>query len=147
MGVSNSPKLKLKDWWREARRNGYEYAHGVFLHGAPPERFRVLEQARAIIWGGAFPLFIVLSAIVSAVGVKVLSPLTNPVVILLTILGFGFMVYFAKILLIAIRHGITSKSSWAYGVLATMGHLAEFQGVAKYYLTPRSKKPNRPPKA
>ena len=146
MGVSNSPRLKLKDWWREAKRNGYEYAHGVFLHGAPPERFRVLEQARAIIWGGAFPLFIILAAIISAIGVKLLSPLTSPYVILFTILCFGFMVYFAKVLLIAIRHGVGSKSSWAYGVLATMGHLAEFQGVAKYYLTPRSKKPNRPPK-
>ena len=147
MGVSNSAKLTLKDWWRDARRNGYEYAHGVFLHGAPPERFRVLEQARAIIWGGAFPLFITLAAIISAIGVKLLSPLTNPFVILFTILGFGFMVYFAKILLIAIRHGIGDKSSWAYGVLATLGHFAEFQGVAKYYLTPRSKKPNRPAKA
>ena len=138
MGVTHSRKLKLPDWWRNAKRNGFEYAHGVFLHGAPPERFRVLEQTRAVVWGGAFPMLIILSAIISAIGVKFLSPMSNPAIIALMILSFGVMVYFAKVLLIAMRFGIGNWSSWVYGFVTTTGHFPEFLGVAKFYLSPRS---------
>ena len=142
MGVNHSRKRDLRDWWREAKRNGYEYAHGVFLHGAAPERFRVLEQARAIIWGGAFPMFVVLAAFISAISVRFFSPLTSPYGVFFWILCFGFLVYFAKIFLIALRHGPGQKSSWAYGALVTVGHFGEFLGVAKYHLDSRSEKPN-----
>ncbi len=137
MGVNHARRIGLKDWWRDAKRNGYEYAHGVFLHGAPPERFRVLEQARAIIWGGAFPLFILLAAIIGAVAVQVLAPMTNAIGVFLWVLCFGFLVYFAKVLLIALRHGIGNRSAWIYGVLVTAGHFGEFLGAAKYHLESR----------
>ena len=142
MGVNHSRKRDLKDWWREAKRNGYEYAHGVYLHGAQPERFRVLEQSRAIIWGGAFPVFIVLAAVISALSVRFFSPMTSPYGVFFWILCSGFLVYFAKIFLIALRHGPGQRSSWAYGALVTIGHFGEFLGVAKYHLDSRSEKPD-----
>ncbi|MEL6213067.1 MAG: hypothetical protein AAFQ96_05715, partial [Pseudomonadota bacterium] len=143
MGVRHSLKKKLGDWWREARRNGYDYAQGAALHGVQPERFRVLEQARALVWGGAFPLFIILSAVFCALGVSVLAPGGNAIGVLITILSFGLLVYLAKIMLVAIRYGVRYRASWAYGILTTLGHFGEFFGVAKYYFSNRSRQKTR----
>lgn len=139
MGQINLPQLRLKDWWANAKRCGYEYAHGKSLHGSPPERFRVLEHARALIWGGIFPAMIIFSAIIFAVATKFLSPLANPVATFGWIMGFGSLIYLVKLLVIAIRHGFFSLSSWAYGLITIAGHFGEFIGVMNYYLSSRSR--------
>ncbi len=43
-------------WWKRAVRAGYAFAHGAYLHGAPPERHWVRESRSAWIWGGIIPL-------------------------------------------------------------------------------------------
>ena len=139
MGAQRAGRKSFAGWWRSAKADGRSYAHGANLHGSPPERFRVLEQARAVIWGGAFPVFIVLCAVFMGVGVFVAAPPVNPFLVAAAVLAVGGAVYFGKIAFIALRHGVFKPTAWAYGVFTTFGHVPEFFGVASYYLSPRSK--------
>jgi glycosyltransferase involved in cell wall biosynthesis len=43
-------------WWRRVQRSGYAFAQGAYLHGAPPERYRIWESRRAWLWGVWLPL-------------------------------------------------------------------------------------------
>ncbi|MEL7486584.1 MAG: glycosyltransferase family 2 protein [Pseudomonadota bacterium] len=134
MGVAKMRTRKLGDWWRDAKRDGRRYAHGAALHGAAPERYFVLEQARAIIWGGAFPAFIVLCSVFMGLGVYFMSPLVNPVLVAGAVAAVGVFVYTAKVFVIALRHGLFSWTAWRYGAFTTLGHFPEFLGVADYHL-------------
>jgi GT2 family glycosyltransferase len=56
-------------WWKRARRCGYAYAEGAYLHGAPPEKHRVRESRRVWVWGMAIPVaIIILTACLGAWG-------------------------------------------------------------------------------
>lgn len=54
---------KVRQWWNRTRRVGYGYGEAVALYGAPPERHKVAESRRALLWGGALPVLAVLMAI------------------------------------------------------------------------------------
>ena len=51
---------RFAQWWTRARRAGHAYAEGAALHGAPPERHNVAQTRRALLWGAALPLAILL---------------------------------------------------------------------------------------
>jgi GT2 family glycosyltransferase len=42
-------------WWRRTTRNGFAFAEGAHLHGAPPERHWVRESRSAWVWGLGIP--------------------------------------------------------------------------------------------
>lgn len=54
---------KVRQWWRRTRRVGYGYGEAVALYGAPPERHKVPESRRALLWGFGLPVLAVLMAI------------------------------------------------------------------------------------
>jgi len=43
-------------WWQRNRRAGHAFAEAMALHGAKPERFRVSETRKVMLWGLALPL-------------------------------------------------------------------------------------------
>lgn len=47
---------RIGQWWQRNRRAGHAFAEGAALHGRGPERFRVRETRRALVWGAALPL-------------------------------------------------------------------------------------------
>ena len=49
---------RLKQWWKRSMRSGHAFAEGAWLHGAPPERHFLAETRRALLWGGALPLLL-----------------------------------------------------------------------------------------
>lgn len=55
---------RLSQWWQRSRRAGHTYAEGVALHGRSPERYRVRELRRTLIWGLGLPLAALLGALV-----------------------------------------------------------------------------------
>ena len=55
MTLHDAAMTRPSQWWRRARRGGYAFAEGAFLHGAPPERHWVRETRRAIAWGALLP--------------------------------------------------------------------------------------------
>jgi hypothetical protein len=50
-------------WWRRCKRAGHAFAEGASLHGAPPERHFVAETRRAVLWGLALPVLLVLASL------------------------------------------------------------------------------------
>lgn len=50
-------------WWRRNMRSGHAFAEGAWLHGAPPERHFVAETRRALLWGAALPLVLLVVSI------------------------------------------------------------------------------------
>lgn len=103
---------ELSQWWRRMRRGGHAYAEGAALHGRGPERYRIGETRRALLWGAALPL-------VAGLGALFITPwallllLAWPVQILRLTLG-GLPLYRAFFL--------------------TLGKLPEAQGALGYLL-------------
>lgn len=53
---------RFGQFWKRSERAGHAYAEGAALHGAQPERHGVLGRNRALFWGLALPLGILLAA-------------------------------------------------------------------------------------
>ena len=51
-------------WWRRNLRSGHAFAEGAALHGAAPERHFAAETRRALLWGGALPIVLLLATAV-----------------------------------------------------------------------------------
>jgi GT2 family glycosyltransferase len=63
MTLHDANITKLSQWWNRAKRCGYAYALGQFMHGQPPERHWIPETRRALIWGLVLPVVILGSGI------------------------------------------------------------------------------------
>ena len=50
-------------WWRRNVRSGHAFAEGAALHGAAPERHFVAETRRALLWGAALPVALLLATL------------------------------------------------------------------------------------
>lgn len=77
MTLHDAALTRAGQWWQRAKRTGHAFAEGAALHGASPERFRVTETRRAVLWGLLLPLVIlVLAVVVSpwALGLAVIWP-------------------------------------------------------------------------
>lgn len=56
---------KLSQWWKRNTRAGHAYAESAALHGASPERFRMAQTRRAVLWGIAVPLVALLGCVIT----------------------------------------------------------------------------------
>ena len=101
---------RLSQWWRRSQRAGYAFAEGAFLHGAPPEYHWIAQTRRALIWGAALPLVIL-----------VLAVLTHPIALLL------FAIYALQIARLALRTDLT----WAS--FAVLGKFPEAIGALQFH--------------
>lgn len=54
---------RFGQWWNRSRRAGHAFAEGAALHGAAPERHYVPQLRRALIWGLALPLVLLVGLI------------------------------------------------------------------------------------
>lgn len=66
MTLHDADMTRFDQWWKRSKRCGYAFAQGAQIHGAPPERHRVVESRRGWIWAVLLPLGIVLTATVSS---------------------------------------------------------------------------------
>ncbi|MEM8871273.1 MAG: glycosyltransferase [Pseudomonadota bacterium] len=63
MTLHDAALTRFSQWWRRTVRGGHAFAEGAAIHGAPPERHKVTETRRALIWGFGLPLVAVVGAI------------------------------------------------------------------------------------
>ena len=109
---------RFGQWWRRSKRAGHAFAEGAALHGAGPERHWVAETRRALIWGAALPVAVLLLAL-----------LVSPWALLL------LAIYPLQVLRLASRKSLP----WAF--FTTLGKLPEALGALQFYrnrLTRRS---------
>jgi glycosyltransferase involved in cell wall biosynthesis len=103
--------MRIGQWWKRSQRAGHAFAEGAALHGAGPERHWVGETRRALIWGAALP-----------VAVLVLAALLSPWALLLV------LVYPLQVLRLARRGG----RAWA--CFTTLAKFPEALGALQYFL-------------
>lgn len=103
---------RFSQWWRRSQRAGHAFAEGAALHGAPPERHWVRETRRALIWGAALPVLILLSLWI------------NPLAALLMALAYPAQ---------ALRLGRSMPAKRA--VFTVLGKFPEAQGALGFYLS------------
>lgn len=140
MSISDGAQKGPSEWWGRALKNGYSYAVGAALHGGPPERFRVTEQARAIMWGFVFPTFVLFAALFSYLSASFLNVRSEPALVASVVLVVGAGIYFIKIALAAFKDGPFAMSSWGGSIASTLAHFPEFLGIARYWAAGRKVK-------
>jgi GT2 family glycosyltransferase len=113
MTLHDAAMTRFGQWWQRARRAGHAYAEGAALHGSPPERHKVPEIRRAILWGLVLPVTILLGALF-------VSPWTLMMVLL----------YPLQMLRLALK-GYSAPEA----VFLTLAKLPEARGALQYWLT------------
>lgn len=111
MTLHDAAITRVGQWWKRAARAGHAYAEGAALHGAPPERHKVAETRRAVLWG-----------------------LVLPALTLATMLVWGLPG--AAVLLlwpVQIARLWRRTGDIAQALALTFGKLAEAQGVVTYW--------------
>ena len=112
MTLHDAAITRFGQWWRRTRRAGYAYAEGAFMHGAPPERHRVPQTRRALIWGLALP--------VTILGLAFLAPW------LALILAMAFPLQVVRL--------ARQRGDGVEALFLTLGKLPEAIGVLDYHL-------------
>ena len=98
-------------WWKRARRAGHAYAEGAAMHGAAPERHKVTETRRAVLWG------------------LVLPNVTLIAVLLWPLLGLALLLIWP----LQIARLWHRSGDLAEAIAQTISKLAEGQGVASFW--------------
>ena len=111
MTLHDAELTRFGQWWRRAQRGGFAFAEGAALHGRAPERHFVTETRKALIWGLALPLVIVLAAL-----------LLSPWALL------GVAIWPLQVLRLR-RRG----EPWASAIFLTLSKFPEAQGALQYY--------------
>ena len=112
MTLHDAAMTRFGQWWKRTRRSGHGYAESVAVHGAPPERHKVTEMWRALIWGLGIPLAALLGAV-----------FTSPWALLL------LLAWPMQILRLIQRGEVPVRA-----VFMTFGKLPEATGVLEYWL-------------
>jgi GT2 family glycosyltransferase len=115
MTLHDAAMTRFGQFWKRAKRGGHAWAEGAWMHGRAPERHGVAGTRRALIWGAALPLVILLLAL-----------LVSPWALLL------LLAYPAQIARLALRDG-GSRVAWEQAVLLTLGKFPEAQGALEFF--------------
>lgn len=113
MTLHDAAMTRLGQFWSRAKRAGYAYAEGAWLHGAPPERHNVREVRRILLWSLLLP-----------VGIAALSLLDARALLLA-------LVYPLQVLRMALQ-GQGTLLAWQRAFFLTLGKFAEGQGALKF---------------
>jgi len=115
MTLHDAAILRFDQWWKRAKRCGYAYAEGAYLHGASPERHRVKESRRVWIWGFAIPLLMV--SMVISIG------------------KWGFVVlllYPAQVIRLALHGKRSVYENWMYAIFLVLSKFPELLGQLNF---------------
>ncbi len=129
MTLCRAPSRSLGGWWANKISHGFDSAYSASLHGGPPERLGVADMALAVIWGFAFPVGVIIAALLGALIANMFAPLTPTILVVVGILGFGAAIYLLRIFLTAMRRGPFKLSSWPLAFSTVIGRSPEFLGV------------------
>lgn len=112
MTLHDANITRFDQWWRRAKRAGYAYAEGAFLHGAGPEKHWRRESLRSVYWT-LLPIGLATVATYALGPVGLLPLLAYPL---------GFLKLFIS------RKDLRVKPRAAWAFFTTMGKFPEFIG-------------------
>lgn len=106
----------FSQWWTRAKRGGYAFAQGAWLHGSPPERHGVPQTRSAVLWGLALP--VVIGALTAF----------NPVSLWL------LLAYPLQVLRLALRDDIRDPSKRLRALFYVVSRFPEAQGALEFWI-------------
>ncbi len=111
MTLHDAAIVRFEQWWRRMVRAGHAFAEGAALHGfahwGP-------EMRRALLWGVALPLVVLVAGLLHPAGWLVL------------------LAYPAQIARLAKRDGF-SRQAWLWAAFTVIGRFAEARGAVGFY--------------
>ncbi|MDO8883783.1 MAG: glycosyltransferase [Pseudotabrizicola sp.] len=110
MTLHDAALVRFGQWWKRMVRSGHAFAEGAELHGAGPERHWVVENRRALKWGVAGPLIVIIAGLFHPAGWALA------------------LAYPAQVLRLSRRGG------WTWALLTVAGRFAEATGALGFYL-------------
>lgn len=110
MTLHDAAMTRFGQWWQRSRRAGHTYAEGAAIHGAGPERYRIPELRRSLIWGLGLP-------VATLLGLLIIGPWA-----LLLLLAYP-----AQVL------RLSQRMSLEDAVFLTLGKFSETQGALGYW--------------
>ncbi len=63
MTLHDAAMTHIGQWWNRAKRAGYAYAQGCYLHGKSREKYNVKPTRSIIVWAALLPMLIIVSSI------------------------------------------------------------------------------------
>ena len=102
---------RFSQWWQRARRTGHTYAEGAAIHGSGPERYKVAELRRSLLWGLGVPLL-------ALAGALLIGPWALSVLLVWPLQAFRMRI---------------RGATWSDAVFLTIGKIAEVQGILGYW--------------
>ena len=115
MTLHDAAMTRFGQFWQRARRAGHASAEGAAMYGRDAERHGVAATRRALLWGLAIPVAVLL-------GWALIGPLAL----------WALLVYPAQVIRLALRDG-AGRFAWEQAVLLTLGKFAETRGVIDYH--------------
>lgn len=109
MTLHDANLRRFGQWWQRMVRTGFAFAEGAARYGAAPERHWLTEMRRAMLWGMALPIGVVVAGLIHPLG-WVLA-----------------LIYPVQVARLARRNG------WAWGFFTVIGKFAEARGVLSYW--------------
>ena len=125
MTLHDAAMTRFGQFWKRARRGGFAAGEGAAMYGRDAERHGVAATRRALLWGLALPVAILMAALV-----------LGPWALL------ALLIYPAQVLRLALRDGGT-RLAWERALFLTLGKFAEAQGVLEYHWRQRRGGPAR----
>lgn len=114
MTLHDAAMTRFGQFWSRARRAGHANAEAVAMYGKDPERHGVAGTRRALIWGVAIPMIVVIGFL-----------LFGPVALWL------LFVYPLQVMRLAVREG-AHRFAWEQAILLTVGKFAETRGILDF---------------
>lgn len=115
MTLHDAAMTQISQFWKRAERAGHAAAEGRAMYGTGPEKHGVAATRRALLWGLAVPLAILLGAL-----------FIGPAAF------WALLIYPLQVVRLALCEGGT-PFAWQQAALLTLGKFAELRGVWAYH--------------
>jgi len=120
MTLHDAAMLSIFQWWKRAKRAGYAYANGYYLHGSSIERFKKRELVSIVVWSIFIPFFIAINLFLS------------PLLIILVV------IYPIQVVRIALKPEQCKIESIKLRLLYASSHMLakfpQFSGVVSFFI-------------
>lgn len=100
-------------WWKRAVRSGYAYTLGMLKHGR--DGYNVREVIRSVVWGGLYPLLVVLTLVF------------GPQIVAFALIAFGFVKWWRITKRVEARYRQPGK----YAAFMMLTNVAEVRGIIR----------------
>jgi len=117
MTLHDAAITEFSQWWSRAKRAGYAYANGCYLHGRSAEKYNVKQVLSILFWSAFLPVLIVFLSVFNAV--------------LLAL----FVIYPLQVFRLSFKNRLTMCSygeSFYYALSNMVGKFPQFVGMMQF---------------